>query len=193
MTIIPNNARGGRRPGGEAATAAALRGVGLRLTGPRRLVLDVVRSSDAHPTAEAIHQMVRRRLPRVSLGTVYRNLRLLVAERLVKELPGPHARFDGNLREHHHFTCLVCGRITDVDGPLTEPHSRALMSRVASSGGFSVTHHRIEFYGRCAVCRRRGREGAARRPPPQSRVSRSTAVAHPAKRGKEDARGQERA
>ena len=166
MTVIPKKAGGGRRHESEAASAAALRDVGLRLTGPRRLVLDLVRSTHAHPTAEAIHQRVRRRLPRVSLGTVYRNLRLLVAEGLVKEVPGPPARFDGNLSEHHHFTCLACGRIADVAGPLTEPHSRALVSRVASSGGFSVTHHRIEFYGRCAACRGKGRRRAARRPPP---------------------------
>ena len=80
------------------------------------MVLDVVRGTDAHPTAEAIHRLVRRRLPRVSLGTVYRNLRLLVAEGLVKEVSGPHARFDGNTSDHHHFTCLVCGRIADVEG-----------------------------------------------------------------------------
>src|SRR5262245_65856772 len=114
MKIIPKDVRGERRSAGESA--AALRRAGLRLTGPRRLVLEVVRSTDAHPTAEAIHQTVRRRLPSVSLGTVYRNLRVLVEEGLVKELPGPHARFDGNLREHHHFTCLGCGRIADVDG-----------------------------------------------------------------------------
>ncbi|PYO55798.1 MAG: transcriptional repressor, partial [Candidatus Rokuibacteriota bacterium] len=46
--------------------------MGLRLTGPRRVVLEVVRATDAHPTAETVHRMVRRRLPRVSLGTVYR-------------------------------------------------------------------------------------------------------------------------
>ena len=112
--------------------------------------------------------MVRRRLPRVSLGTVYRNLRLLVAEGLVKELPGPHARFDGNLSDHHHFTCLGCGRISDVPGPATEPHSRALCGRVAAQAGVSVTHHRIEFYGRCLECQRRaGRKAArGRRPAP---------------------------
>jgi Fe2+ or Zn2+ uptake regulation protein len=102
----------------------------------------------------------------VSLGTVYRNLRLLVAQGLVKELPGPHARFDGNLSEHHHFTCLGCGRISDVQGGATEPHSRALCGRVAARSGVSVTHHRIEFYGRCSACQRRaGRKPArARRP-----------------------------
>jgi Fe2+ or Zn2+ uptake regulation protein len=112
--------------------------------------------------------MVRRRRPRVSLGTVYRNLRLLVAQGLVKELPGPHARFDGNVSEHHHFTCLVCGSISDVQGPATEPHSRALCGRVAAQSGFSVTHHRIEFYGRCLECQRRGGRKASRgrRPTP---------------------------
>jgi Fur family transcriptional regulator, peroxide stress response regulator len=153
MTITPDKRPAARR-GDEAA---ALRGVGLRLTRPRRLVLEVVRGSDAHPTAEAVHDMVRCRMPGVSLGTVYRNLRLLVAQGLVKELPGPHTRFDCNLSEHHHFTCLACGRIADVAGTLTERHARALVGRVASAGGFSVTHHRIEFYGRCAACRKKGR------------------------------------
>ena len=162
MTIITDKGVGRRARDG---ATAALRGVGVRLTGPRRLVLEVVRGTDAHPTAEAVHQLVRRQLPRVSLGTVYRNLRLLVALGLVKELRGPRARFEGNLSDHHHFTCLACGRIADVDGPLTEPHSRALIGRVASSSRFSVTHHRIEFYGRCAACRKK-RAGRARRPPP---------------------------
>src|SRR5262245_53016785 len=129
MTIIPKKTGRGPARVMDAAPEAAIRNLGLRLTGPRRVVLEVVRATDSHPTAELVHRMVRRRLPRVSLGTVYRNLRLLVAEGLVKEVPGPHARFDGNTSEHHHFTCLHCGRIADVAGLLTEPHSRALMSR----------------------------------------------------------------
>jgi Fur family peroxide stress response transcriptional regulator len=115
MRTIPKKKRNGAE--------TALRERGLRLTGPRRVVLDVVGATESHPTAEWVHQMVRRRLPRVSLGTVYRNLRLLVAEGLVKELPSPHARFDGNLSEHHHFTCLGCGRISDVQGPATDRKS----------------------------------------------------------------------
>jgi len=159
-TILKNGPR--ERPEG---ADAALRSRGLRLTGPRRVVLDVVRSTESHPTPEWVHRMARRRLPRVSLGTVYRNLRLLVAEGLVKELPGPHARFDGNLSDHHHFTCLGCGRISDVPGAATELQSRALCGRVAAHGGFRITHHRIEFYGRCLECQRGARKVARRRRP----------------------------
>jgi Fe2+ or Zn2+ uptake regulation protein len=164
MRIIPRKGEGAKAtdaaPAPEAS-ASALRERGLRLTGPRRVVLEVVRGTGSHPTAEWVHRMVRRRLPRVSLGTVYRNLRLLVEEGLVQELPGPHARFDGNLGRHHHFTCVGCGRILDVEGPLCEPQARAVAARVESAHGLTVTHQRIEFFGRCPACR----SGAGRREP----------------------------
>ena len=140
MRIIPNNSE------------AALRARGLRLTGPRRVVLEVLRGTESHPTAEWVHRVVRRRLPRVSLGTVYRNLRLLVAEGLVAEIQGPHARFDANVTAHHHFTCVRCRRILDVDGPLAEPHAEALRGRISARTGFAITHQRIEFFGRCPQC-----------------------------------------
>jgi len=143
---------------------AALRARGLRLTGPRRAILDVLRGTDSHPTAEWVHRVVRRRRPGVSLGTVYRNLRLLVAEGLAAEIPGPHARFDANLEAHHHFTCVRCGRILDVDGPLAEPHAEALRGRIAARTGLSITHQRIEFFGRCLQCRPASRRPRRRAP-----------------------------
>jgi Fur family peroxide stress response transcriptional regulator len=169
MRTIPRKGAGRRRPASAPRELdVILRARGLRLTGPRRLVLEVVRHTDTHPTAEWVHRMVRRRLPRVSLGTVYRNLRLLVGQGLVKELAGPHARFDGNLAEHHHFMCLSCERMVDVEAPAAEPHSRALSTRVAARTGLSISYHRIEFYGRCPDCR-----GApARRRPPGARARR---------------------
>src|SRR5262245_3971084 len=109
----------------------ALRACGLRLTGPRKVILEVLRGTESHPTAEWVHRVVRRRLPRVSLGTVYRNLRLLVAEGLAAEIRGPHARFDANLVDHHPFTCLRCRCILDVDGPL----ARAPRGRPPRPGG----------------------------------------------------------
>src|SRR5215831_3941106 len=130
MRIIPDRrggraARDARRVGVESAEVA-LRGRGFRLTTPRQAVLEVVRSIKAHPTAEEVYRLVIRRAPGVSLGTVYRNLRLLVDAGLLGELPGPRARFDANTRAHHHFTCLRCGRIADVEIPVAGPLSRAL-------------------------------------------------------------------
>ena len=168
MRMIPGNAAA---PGPRETPAGALRARGLRLTGPRRVVLEVVRATESHPTAECVHRMVRRRLPRVSLGTVYRNLRLLVEEGLVQELPGPHARFVGNLARHHHFTCTECGRILDVDGPLCEPQTRAVSARVESLTGLTITHQRIEFFGRCPACRPSGRPEPGRHRPARSRRS----------------------
>jgi Fur family transcriptional regulator, peroxide stress response regulator len=149
-----------RRYGGP--TEAALRRQGFRLTRPRCAVLEVVRG-ESHPTAEVVHRLVRRQLPRVSLGTIYRNLRLLAAAGLIKELPKPYARFDGNTREHHHFTCASCRSIIDVDPALAEPLSRALSTRVAARTGLSITRHRIEFFGRCPECQTRSPARTRRR------------------------------
>ena len=140
---------------------------GMRLTDQRRLILSTVRGTESHPTAERVHAEVRRRLPRVSLATVYRNLRLLARQGLLSELrQGPSVRFDARVDRHHHFTCSGCGRIFDLE----EPMDATLEAQVAARSGFQVSHHHIEFYGLCAGCtagrrparRRRGRADASR-------------------------------
>jgi Fe2+ or Zn2+ uptake regulation protein len=134
-----------------------LRARGLRLTAPRRLILDVVRASDLHPSAATVYRQVRRRLPGVSLATVYRNLRMLAAHGLLaerSEIAG--MRFDGNTERHDHFTCVTCGRIYDVPPLAAAGVRRAL----GASTGFEVLEHRIEFSGRCVRCR-----GRTSRPP----------------------------
>jgi Fur family transcriptional regulator, peroxide stress response regulator len=141
MRIIPKKADG----------PAALRAAGKRLTRARRIILDVVRTSDAHPSAAMVYRDVRRRLPRVSLATVYRNLRMLAAEGLLSERADVTAlRFDGNTATHDHFTCVACGRIYDVPARATGDAA----ARRASRAGFEVLSRRIELYGRCGRCRR---------------------------------------
>jgi Fe2+ or Zn2+ uptake regulation protein len=139
--------------------ADTLRARGLRLTEPRRLILDAVRATDTHPSASMVYRTVRRQLPRVSLATVYRNLRRLAAEGLLLERAGTDGlRFDGNTGRHEHFTCLACRRVFDV------PAARASRTRdrVAARAGFEVLDHRVEFYGRCAACRGRRARRATR-------------------------------
>ena len=139
-------------PKKESRSARALRARGLRLTEPRRIILDVVRSTDAHPTAAFVYARVRRRLPRVSLATVYRNLRRLAAEGFLLERTDEGGiRFDANLSRHDHFTCLSCRRIYDVPVSPSRP-----APRVVPRPGFEILDQRTEYYGRCAACRRRG-------------------------------------
>jgi hypothetical protein len=82
--------------GAPLSAEGVLRALGLRSTMPRRVILDVVRTTDTHPTAAFVFDRVRRRLPRVSLGTVYRNLRRLAAEGLHAQDAGlRRSRFPG--------------------------------------------------------------------------------------------------
>src|SRR5207302_11275601 len=130
-------------------TIDALRDRGLRLTRPRRIILDVVRATDAHPTAAFVYRRVRRRLPRVSLATVYRNLRMLAAEGFLAE-PADEAgmRFDGNTGPHDHFACLACRRISD-DPARVEPGARR---RLSARTRFEARHHRTDDHRRRAAC-----------------------------------------
>ena len=159
MRRRPGPARRAPEGGLDAALRTDLARRGMRLTDQRRLILTVVQATASHPTAEWVHQAVRRRLPRVSLATVYRNLRLLARHGLLTEIQaGPSIRFDARVERHHHFTCGACRRIFDLD----EPVDVRLEARVAAHTGFRVSHHRIEFFGLCGGCTsrrpRRGRD-----------------------------------
>jgi Fur family ferric uptake transcriptional regulator len=167
MRTIPNTTRDAA---GVHGVHAALRARGKRLTPPRRIILELVRASAAHPSAAMVYRDVRRRLPRVSLATVYRNLRMLAAEGLLSERADVAGmRFDGNTAPHDHFTCTACGRIYDVPAL----GARGAGARVAAHTGFEVHTQRIEFSGRCGACRRAAGPTRARRKPWQDEASRA--------------------
>ena len=90
----------------------------LRRTRQRELVLEVVRSTMDHPTADWVHRQARRRLPRISLATVYRNLKRLAAEGLIREMHagGQGTRFDGNTGER--FRCCEAAEAATHDDNL---------------------------------------------------------------------------
>jgi Fur family ferric uptake transcriptional regulator len=122
-----------------------------RATPQRDLVLELVRSTMDHPTADWVHRQARRRLPRISLGTVYRNLERLAAEGLIRELrlAGGAVRYDGNTGRHYHVRCLGCGRVRDlplsVDTRVEELAGRAVNYRILG--------HTLEVHGLCPSCR----------------------------------------
>ena len=128
-----------------------LRNQGRRLTKQRLAILDVLRSTTSHPDAYWIYEQVRRDIPNVSLGTIYRSLNVLRDLDLVKELAhgDQHSRYDGNVSDHGHVTCLRCGRIVDV----TAPQGNGNLSRsVEEESGFEIRNVRLEFEGICPAC-----------------------------------------
>lgn len=125
----------------------------MRVTEQRRRILERLRETTAHPTAAELYETVRRDLPRISLATVYRNLKMLVGHGQALQLDsglGP-SRFDGDTRLHSHATCVQCARVSDVDvGPVT-----GIRPRVRKGHDFNILGHRLEFFGVCGECRRK--------------------------------------
>src|SRR5262245_45213299 len=123
----------------------------------RDVVLAAVRSTMDHPTAEWVHRRARRHLPRIGLGTVYRNLQRLAAEGLIREIHsgGQAARFDGNTGRHYHIRCVACGRVNDlplsVDTRIEEEAGRAMNYRVLG--------HHVEVHGLCPLCQGAATDG----------------------------------
>lgn len=128
---------------------------GMRRSKQREVILEVLRGTKSHPTADWIYQEVRRILPKISLGTVYRNLKLLKEKGDILELQygDGQSRFDGNPENHYHFTCQRCGRVYDVEEPLRKDMERDIAKKL----GFLITHHRVEFYGVCRECKEESR------------------------------------
>lgn len=122
-----------------------------RETRQRRLVYTIVAATRSHPTAEWVHGQVRRQMPRVSLGTVYRNLQLLVADgRLRAWTRGRTTRFDADLSPHDHFVCRSCGLLLDLArAPEVLSTERRLKAR-----GHEVKERVLEYIGVCRNCRR---------------------------------------
>lgn len=123
-------------------------------------IYDVVSRASDHPTAEDVHARVRRRMPRISLGTVYRNLQKLAARQRVRvvHLADRTARYDGMLEDHDHFVCESCGAVTDLARTRRAAPDCATLGRA----GYGVRTHALTFYGVCPGCA--GRPARGRRP-----------------------------
>ena len=121
-----------------------------RQTKQREAILKLLRSARSHYTADQVYDEVRKEVPNISKGTVYRNLKVLQEMGLVSELSlnGSLSRFEAKRESHYHFRCERCGRVFDLD----EPINNELNKRIAKKTGFQVTYHQMEFRGFCKDC-----------------------------------------
>ena len=140
-----------------AAFTAHCRAHGLSVTHQRLAIFEALAASRAHPTAEELHRMVRRRIPTLSLATIYKNLdalRAIGAVNDVNSLRG-QGRFEATLpgtfagKAHHHLVCVSCSRMSD----LPEQSLPALRVKARAAQGFLVRAVQVQVLGLCPDCR----------------------------------------
>ena len=115
----------------------------------RDAILDCIRGTKCHPTAEWVYQQLKPDFPDLSLGTVYRNIAMFKEEGIIQSIGVVNGleRYDINTNPHTHFICSVCGQVTDLD----EVVLPAAVLEEAASGGV-ITSYQLQFVGVCAEC-----------------------------------------
>lgn len=135
---------------GSPDLSEVLRSRGLRVTPQRLAVLAAVRSSSRHLTVEEVYRRVQRRLPHISLATVYKALGELRELGELKVLPvSGKLQFDGNLQAHHHLVCERCGRAVDIEANGFSPP----VLEAGQGQGFEISGVEVTFRGVCPGCR----------------------------------------
>ncbi len=122
----------------------------MRLTTQRQIILEELGKVTSHPTANEVYDMVRKRLPRIGLGTVYRNLELMAETGIILKLEvgGTQKRFDATVDPHYHIRCLSCGKVDDIAIPVMSDINKT----AAALSNYQVLGHHIEFSGICSEC-----------------------------------------
>jgi Fur family transcriptional regulator, peroxide stress response regulator len=130
----------------------ALRQKGIRITPQRMEIVHILSRDKTHPGAGAILREVRKRMPEVSMSTVYYTLGLLKSEGLIKELEfyDMENRYESVMTDHIDLVCTECGAIVNFDGDVA-----VTRQGIEESTGFEAHRMRFEYYGLCAKCRKK--------------------------------------
>ena len=130
----------------------------LRMTHQREIVLQELKRCQTHPTADELYERIKKKLPRISLATVYRNLEILAEAGLVGklEVSGRQKRFDWDSNDHTHVYCVGCHRVDNIFSPgfacpRVEPEQ---------DNGYRITGCRVEFFGLCPACQQLDHQSA---------------------------------
>lgn len=116
-----------------------------RTTSQKKIILDYLMSVKTHPSVEDVYLAVRKKLPRISLGTVYRNLRSLKEKGQIQEISSEVSHYDGDISPHSHFVCEKCRKIFDV-------FDKVDLSKKTKVG--KIKNYQVYYYGICKKCQK---------------------------------------
>ena len=122
---------------------------GLAATHQRRVIYATVTSLHGHPSPELIYEKVKKKIPSISLATVYNNVRTFLASGMLREVSMHHGslRVEPNEHEHHHLVCVRCKTISDLD-----PKNLGPLRLKTQPRGFRITRIAVDVLGICAAC-----------------------------------------
>jgi Fur family ferric uptake transcriptional regulator len=120
------------------------------MTRQRQVILEELRQTNSHPSADELYEMVRKRLPRISLGTVYRNLEILSESGEIQkvEFGSSLKRFDGFAHLHYHIRCVRCDRLVDAPSRIDLDIEESIQDQTE----FQILGHKLVFTGLCPDC-----------------------------------------
>jgi Fur family transcriptional regulator, peroxide stress response regulator len=131
---------------------AACRRRRIPVTVQRRVIFSALIEREDHPTVDQVFVDVRARIPGVSRTTVYRTLETLASLGLARRTNhfAASARFDGNMEQHHHLVCILCGKVIDFQNP------SLTIAKLpdARRSGFTLLDYSVYFEGFCSDCKR---------------------------------------
>lgn len=119
------------------------------MTEQRRIIYQIIMQSDDHPTAEMVYARAKQHMPSIALGTVYRNLKLMVDSGEIRHISmnGEPDRYDKTLKRHDHFVCVRCKKVFDCfTGDLSE--------HIANRTGIEVISYDLNIHCLCDDCRK---------------------------------------
>ena len=119
----------------------------MRFSHQRELIVNILKNRKDHPTADMVYESARKKEKNISLGTVYRNLKLLEEEGVIitLETVDKKIHYDGDTSNHSHFICEKCGKIVDLFVEHEAPSELGAM-------GLTVKNSKCVYYGNCTDC-----------------------------------------
>jgi Fur family transcriptional regulator, peroxide stress response regulator len=116
----------------------------------RARILEILKETKSHPTADWVYKKLKEEIPDLSLGTVYRNLKVLAEQGHIQKLPfgSTFDRFEAKIAPHYHLVCEKCGLVEDFE----MPQYSDINQKAEKMSSFQISRHRIDFFGLCKKC-----------------------------------------